>query len=278
MIRRPPRSTLFPYTTLFRSPREGIAAGAFAEQFDEDGWIDVPIPGDVHRALMVAGRIDDPFYDRNEDKCRWVEDREWWYRLSFDGPREPLGPDERLRLIFQGIDTFTTIWLNGEELGSHQNMFREAVFDVGEHVRPGVPNTLALLFERPLDHAGEEVPGQWGRNPERVAMRKAQFGFGWDWGPRLPTIGIWRPVELRRERRAAIRGVHFSTLEIEGTGKQAVVAVRIEAERFATDGPLSAAITLAAGERCVAEHVFSLDGEGSFLSSTAYLVVDEPRL
>ena len=33
-------------------------------------------------------------------------------------------------------------------------------------------------------------------------MRKAQYGFGWDWGPRLPTIGIWRPVELRRERVA----------------------------------------------------------------------------
>jgi beta-mannosidase len=53
-------------------------------------------------------------------------------------------------------------------------------------------------------------------------MRKAQFGFGWDWDPRLPTIGIWRPVELRRERRAAIRGVHFSTLEIDSTGKQAL--------------------------------------------------------
>jgi beta-mannosidase len=113
------------------APREGIAAGVFAEQFDEDGWIDVPIPGDVHRALLATGRIDDPFYDRNEEKCRWVEAREWWYRLSFDGPREPLGPNERLRLIFQGLDTFTTIWLNGEELGSHQNMFREAAGSCG---------------------------------------------------------------------------------------------------------------------------------------------------
>ncbi|MDQ3590476.1 MAG: glycoside hydrolase family 2 protein [Actinomycetota bacterium] len=260
------------------APGEGVAAGASAERFDTSGWIDVPVPGDVHRALMAAGHLEDPFYDRNEKKCAWMEEREWWYRLSFDGPPEPPGPDERLLLIFHGLDTFATIWLNGEELGRHRNMFREAVFDVGGRVRPGEPNTLALCFERPLDHAGEPVPDQWGRNPERVAMRKAQFGFGWDWGPRLPTIGIWRPVELRRERRAAIRGVHFSTLEIESTGKQAVVAVHIEAERFATDGPLNSTITLASDGRRVAEHDFALDGDGSFLSSTAYLVVDEPRL
>src|SRR5215218_6912637 len=135
------------------APGEGVAAGAFAESFVvDDGWIEVPIPGDVHRALLASGRIENPFYDRNEEKCRWIEDREWWYRMSFHGPHEPLRPDERLCLVFHG-----------------------------------------------LDHVGEEHPDQWGRNPERVFMRKAQFGFGWDWGPRLPTVGIWRPVELRRE-------------------------------------------------------------------------------
>jgi beta-mannosidase len=162
------------------APGEGVAAGAPAELFETSGWIDASVPGDVHRALMAAGRIEDPFYDRNEEKCAWMEEREWWYRLSFDGLAEPPGPDERLLLIFHGLDTFATIWLNGEELGRHRNMFREAVFDVGGRVRPGEPNTLALCFERPLDHAGEPIVGQWGRNPERVAIRKAQFGFGWD--------------------------------------------------------------------------------------------------
>src|SRR3712207_904760 len=102
---------------------------------------------------MAAGRIEDPFYDRNEEKCAWMEEREWWYRLSFDGPPEPPEPDEWLLLIFRGLDTFATIWLNGEELlCQHRNMFREAVFDVGGRVRPGEPNTLVLCFERPLDH------------------------------------------------------------------------------------------------------------------------------
>jgi beta-mannosidase len=58
------------------APGEGVAAGAFAQRFDSSDWIDVSVPGDVHRALMAAGRIEDPFYDRNEEKCAWVEGRE----------------------------------------------------------------------------------------------------------------------------------------------------------------------------------------------------------
>ncbi len=258
------------------APGEGIKVGAFQERFDEEGWIPISVPGDVHRVLLDAGRIEDPFYDRNEEKCAWIEDREWWYRMTFDGPQEPLRPGERLRLVFQGLDTFATIWLNGEELGGHSNMFREAVFDVGDLVRPG-ENTIALRFDRPLDHVGEEHPDQWGRNPERVFMRKAQFGFGWDWGPRLPTIGIWRPIELRRELRASIRGINFYTLDIDPKDERAAVAVRVEVDQFATEDPLAAAITLTAPDGSpAAETSLALDGEGSNL--TVYLTVENPRL
>ena len=260
------------------APGEGRAAGAFEENFDHTGWLDADVPGDVHTALISAGRIEDPFYDRNEEKCAWIEDREWWYRTTFQSPEEPLQADERMRLVLHGLDTFATVWLNGEELGRHQNMFREAVFDVSTSLRPG-ENTLAVLFDRPLDHVGDEHPDQWGRNPERVSMRKAQFGFGWDWGPRLPTVGIWRPVELRRERRAHIRGVHFHTLEVDPTGGRAAVAVRAEAERFATEGRIEASITLTApdGER-VSEGSLTLDGEGPDLAGTAYITVENPNL
>ena len=260
------------------APGEGRASGAFGENFDHTGWLDVGVPGDVHTALISAGRIEDPFYDRNEDKCAWIEDREWWYRTTFRVPEEPLQADERLCLVFHGLDTFATVWLNGEELGRHQNMFREAIFDVSTFLRPG-GNTLAVLFDRPLDHVGEEHPDQWGRNPERVFMRKAQFGFGWDWGPRLPTVGIWRPVELRRERRARIRGVHFYTLEIDPTGERAAVAARVEAERFATEGRIEASITLTTPDgEPVAVESFALDGEGSDLVGTAYFTVEKPNL
>jgi beta-mannosidase len=259
------------------APGDGLASGAFKERFDEAGWLDVAVPGDVHTALISSGRIDDPYYDRNEEGCSWIEDREWWYRSSFEGQEEPLRPEERLRLIFRGLDTFATVWLNGEKLGEHHNMFREASFDVSDRVRRG-QNTLAVLFDRPLDHVGEGHPDQWGRNPERVFMRKAQFGFGWDWGPRLPTVGIWRPVELRRECCATIDGVHFYTLDIDPAAERAVVAVQVEAEQFASDTPLEAAISLGSpDEGPVASSSLVLEGEGPNRAGTAYVTVERPR-
>jgi beta-mannosidase len=131
------------------APGEGVRTGTFHELFDEDAWIPIPVPGDVHRALLDAGRIENSFYDRNEDGCAWIEDREWWYRRSFDGPQEPLRPAERLRLVFHGLDTFATIYLHGEELGSHSNMFHEAVFDIGDLVRPArrrIPTSQGRAF------------------------------------------------------------------------------------------------------------------------------------
>ncbi len=290
------------------APGEGLAAGAHSEGYQGDDWLDIAAPGDVHRALIAAGRIPDPFYDRNEERCRWIEDCEWWYRLVFDGPDTPPRPGERLRLVFHGLDTFATIWLNGEELGRHANMFREAVFDVGDRVRFGEANTLALCFDRPLDHLdGMDVsPQGWGdQDLPRVAMRKAQFGYGWDWGPRLPTVGIWRPVELLREDRAAISGVHAYTLDLDQDAHRALVAVRVEADRFGTTDALTARIRLTppnggpAVEAMLAlggDHSSARDSPGSAgvppvpasdlphasdhsgLALTAYLPVDDAQL
>lgn len=183
-------------------PGGGVAAGVLGDPFDDRDWLEIAAPGDVHRALIAAGRIPDPFYDRNELACAWMEEREWWYRLRFTTPvnTAELAADERVRLTFEGLDTFVTIWLNGEELGRHANMFRPADFDLTGKLRTDGENTLALCFDRPLDHIDGKTLSTWGRNPERTAMRKAQFGYGWDWGPRLPTIGIWRPASLRTER------------------------------------------------------------------------------
>jgi beta-mannosidase len=254
-------------------PGKGVAQGVFEKEYDDSKWINIPVPGDVHRALIAAGRIKDPFYDQNELECAWVEDREWWYRLHFKGPSEPLKSDERLKLVFHGLDTFVTLWLNGEKLGQHQNMFREAAFDMTGRLRIGQSNILALCFDRALDHVDTASEFySWGRNPERVFMRKGQFGFGWDWGPRLPTIGIWRPVELRRERRAAIQDVHFYTVELDRAADKALVAVQVRVERFATDQPLTVHVRLGA----TVERTLMLGGDQN--SAKTYLEVDHPRL
>ncbi len=229
------------------APGAGEAAGAAAAQAGTTGWIPVAVPGDVHAALIAAGRIPDPFYDRNEDACRWVEDREWWYRTTFPGPDPPLASDERLQLVFEGLDTFATIWLNGQELGRSANMFRAAVFDVTGQVQPGVANSLAVRFAPPLTSV-DDVPAPPNPLPigdaRRVCMRKAQYAYGWDWGPRLPGLGIWRPVRLLRQRRAAIAGVHVTTRALTPAHDRADVHVAVEVDRFAAAGPLTVAVTL----------------------------------
>jgi beta-mannosidase len=212
-----------------------------------------------------------------------MEEREWWYRISFDSDEKPLGRDERLLLVFQGLDTFVTIWLNGEELGRHENMFREAVFDVSQPLRADGPNTLALCFHPPLQEIGKAPFQTWGRNPERIMMRKAQFGYGWDWGPRLPTIGIWRPVELRRQRSATIQGLHFSTLEIDTNSNTALVAVQVDVERFAGEQALALSIALLPPDStqattAVAEQTLTLQGSGTELSAKVYLEIENPQL
>jgi beta-mannosidase len=263
------------------SPGTGLTAGAHTESFDTTGWLPSEAPGDLHTALHKAGRIPDPFYDRNELECAWIEEREWWYRCDFAGPEEPLIPGERLRLIFHGLDTFVTIWLNGVELGHHQNMFRPAEFDVSESIRLGQRNTLALCFARPLDQVREDPAIQpWGINPERLWMRKAQFGFGWDWGPRLPTVGIWRPVELRRERGAILSGIGCATVELDPDHTWAALAITVEVERFATAEPLIAELELASpdGTLPAIKEAVSVLGSGPQLRKTTYLMIEQPRL
>lgn len=262
------------------APGEGARSGASELAFDDEAWSAIDVPGDIHRTLLAEGRIDDPYYDQNELACTWVEDREWWYRLQFSGPDRTPHADERDLMVFHGLDTFVTVWLNGQKLGTSSNMFREVVYDVTGELLPGQLNTLALCFDRPLDHLDgfEGFQSIWGRNLERVFMRKAQFSYGWDWGPRLPNIGIWRPVEWRREQQAAITGIHFYTLEIAADRSEALVGVRVEVEPFATQHPVQASISLHCGDDLVASTTLAIEGDAPRSAATAHLKVANPQL
>jgi beta-mannosidase len=226
---------------------EGVVARASDGTDSDDGWIDVEAPGDVYLALYAAGRIPDPFGDRAERACAWVKDREWWWRTDFEAPR--IGDDQRLILEFQGLDTFATIWLNGESIGRSENMFRAVRFDITARMPRG-KNRLAVCFT-PTSRAviDREMP-TWSiiadsiKETKRNFIRKAQFGWGWDWGPTLPTVGIWEPVSLRTETSAALRTVKFTTLELSPKHDRAKVSVEIEVEAFGTAEALTADIAL----------------------------------
>ena len=265
-------------------PGEGVKQSAFKEHFSTKEWIDVSVPGDVHKALIKAGRIKDPFYDKNELDCFWMEESEWWYRNQFMYKQNPLQPDERLLLIFYGLDTYATVWLNEEKLGTHENMFRPAIFDVSKHIHTDQQNTLAICFEPPLEHVKDIPAPSWGpprkQQAKRNVMRKAQFGYGWDWGPHLPTIGIWRTVEIKRERQAAIKGIHFATVEINQKKDNAIVSVKVEVERFAGNEPLEIAITLVSPDdtKKVFEKSINLNSKGKNLIKEESISVKQPKL
>src|SRR6185436_1346778 len=106
------------------APGEGLSRGAHQAGHADADWLPIDVPGDVHRALIAAGRIPDPFYGRDESTCAWMVEREWWYRTTF------AASPGQYRLTFLGLDTFATVYLNGQPIGEHQNMFRAAAFDV----------------------------------------------------------------------------------------------------------------------------------------------------
>ncbi|HEX9019288.1 MAG TPA: glycoside hydrolase family 2 protein [Anaerolineaceae bacterium] len=274
------------------TPGAGREQEVFQAGFDDSGWLDINAPGDVHRALIAAGRIPDPFYDRNETEAAWMEQREFWYRARFQAGSAP-DADERVLLVFHGLDTYAVLYLNGKLLGRSQNMFHESLFDVSRKLEWGKENTLAVRFDPPLRKLDPNNPfkSTWGRNPERVFMRKAQFGYGWDWGPRLPTIGIWRPVELKRYHTGALLGVHFATLRVDmdpnpghhpPRATSALAMVRLEAARFTENNttPLKVEIRLSApgAKKPLVEQTISLDQPGSLQSAAAHYTLPAPRL
>ena len=222
----------------------GVATVATILAMDMRDWIAIDAPGDTYLALYAAGRIPHPFAAENETLCAWVKDREWWWRSHVDAP--PPDPGERVVLVFEGLDTFATIWVNDVEVGTTSNMFLEHRVDIGAVLRDNSENEVLVRFTPTAIRVAGKQMATWPIIADPIAeskrnfIRKAQFGWGWDWGPRLPTVGIWRAVRIEREYIATIADVRFETLEI-GTVARVAVTVTVDAFRQA---PLEASITL----------------------------------
>ncbi|MHA1730382.1 MAG: beta-mannosidase [Promethearchaeota archaeon] len=194
--------------------------------------VGAPVPGTVFEALLSAGVIQDPFYGEREHEVGWVYESDWSYELEFDLPSEleGIGEDESVSLEFHGLDTVATVTFNGSKLGSTDNMFREYSFDIGGLLQP-VGNRLLVEFRSPtqvarerIEETGWNLSAGMGSLPGVPHLRKAQYSFGWDWGPRLPDSGIWRRVELVRRGPCWIESVHPRTTleyaEVPGTRDQ----------------------------------------------------------
>lgn len=202
--------------------------GAALTALPAEAWLPAAVPGTAHGALLAAGRIPDPFYGCNELDVRWVAERRWAWRLAFDAGE--LAPREEL--VFEGLDTYCTVWLNGERLLQADNMFVPQRVDVRARLRPG-RNELLLCFEPALAEARkvEAMHGQralWNGDSARLHARKAQYHFGWDWGPELVTCGPWRPVR-RFSGVARVADLQVRS-EVDVAGRTATLQVAAQLE------------------------------------------------
>jgi len=197
-------------------------------------WQTAHVPGDNIQDLLRHKLIKDPFYGMNAEKLKWTEECLWVYRRRFVAPKRLEG---RADLVFDGLDTFATVFLNRQVIGRTDNMHRPWRFDVGGRLRLGEVNELFVVFHPWQIHVrGKSVKKQWAPFcKERVWMRKAQMETGWDWGPRIVLSGIWRPVRLEVIPAARIAARHFRTLSI--AGNRAKVEVEVELDRTA-GGPI----------------------------------------
>ena len=168
-------------------------------QLGEEKWFEVEVPGCVHTSLLALGLIPDPFIGDNEEKVAWVAESSWQYRKHFTISPELLKED-RIELRCYGLDTLAEIRLNAEKIAFTDNMFRSWTFEVKDILKEG-GNDLSITFFSPVNYVAARQKELPLRSPnEGIAgaghLRKAQYQFGWDWEPKLPTIGIWKRIEL----------------------------------------------------------------------------------
>jgi len=170
------------------------------------------VPGCVHLDLMRAGLLEDPFLSDAELRVKWVGETEWSWKRKVDlGVLPKPGEGIRRQLVFEGLDTFAEVYIDGELLGKPDNMFHAHRFDLPDNLN-GPGHQLEVRFDSALGHvnrlAEQKGPVFDSFGWYRGWARKAGYSYGWDWGPELPSTGIWRPVYLQYWREGRIGWYH----------------------------------------------------------------------
>lgn len=169
------------------------------------GELKIPakVPGCVHLDLLREGLIEDPYVNENEKALGWIGEADWEYSRVFDLPPHWNPRSSQIHLRANGLDTLAEIIVNGHKVASTENMFRQWSFPVGDFLYEG-RNHLRVVFSSPLrairERQSKNPLRQAGVIDERISgsswLRKEQCNFGWDWGPKLVTAGIWRRIYL----------------------------------------------------------------------------------
>ena len=251
-------------------------------------WIPAQVPGGVHESLVAAGVIDHPYAAENENDLRWIEDRVWWWRSVLRTPAEK-SPGDRLRLLLEGVDTVASIWIDGTLVARTANQFVPVEIDVsdladGTHellvcctppledlVEPPrtreMINRLSAFFgagESSADPVDDAPSGMLALNLASTLRRKAQFSWGWDFAPRVPSIGLTGPVTLIHDQAIRIGDHQVRTLRLDPEARTAELAVKVEVEHLGGTAPYDVEVVLVSPEGTRTEQVMALhDGRCS---------------
>ncbi len=182
-----------------------------SERYSE---IRATVPGCVHTDLRNNDLVSDMFMRDNSLSVRWIEDCDWTYTCSFDAE---IG--NKVSLVFEGLDTYTSVYLNGEHLGDTDNMFIPHEFDVSGKLKEK-NNSLVVEFKSPIK-AVENMPERSAAfTSERINTRRIQCTYSWDWVDRFVTCGIYRPVYLKYADDMYIDNIYVTTQSIDDFGAQ----------------------------------------------------------
>lgn len=221
-----------------------LSASWSFRQADKDEWLPATVPGSVHTDLLQNGKIEDPFYRLNEHDLQWIDKVNWEYKTTINVGEDFMKHD-RVALDFKGLDTYADVFVNDQLVLSADNMFREWLVDVKSQLQPGT-NELRILFRSPIveglkkyDANGYVIPvspndlaeiGQVeGNKMVSVYTRKAGYHFGWDWGPRLVSSGLWRPVFLTAWDDARIENLQLKQNSVSETEATLTAVFEIDA-------------------------------------------------
>ncbi|HWY13468.1 MAG TPA: glycoside hydrolase family 2 protein [Bacteroidia bacterium] len=174
-------------------------------------WYPASVPGTVHTDLISNKIIPDPFFGDNEKKMQWIENEDWEYKTEFTLDKKTISQNN-IELKFEGLDTYAKIYVNDKLLAETDNMFRSWTINIKKNAKEG-SNTLLLVFETAVKKGKAEatklpytLPGD-----EKIFTRKAQYQYGWDFGPRFVTCGIWKPIKLITWNKLKIESIYAHT-------------------------------------------------------------------
>ena len=207
-------------------------------QFREVGKTDgnnATVPGCVHTDLLANKLIDDPFYRDNEKKQQWIGKTDWEYQTTFRITPQTLAR-ENVELVFEGLDTYANVFLNEQLVLKADNMFRTWRVNAKPALKPG-ENTLRIVFRSPINEIlpvmaklNYQLPASNDQGEKTSPFtRKAPYHYGWDWGPRFVTSGVWRPVSLEAWDHARVDNLQMVVKKISPDLAELTANVEVEA-------------------------------------------------